>query len=48
MHVCVCSPAYPWTWKWGGENTRFGVTTNHWEIEGVIRHLCLIGFNYLD
>ena len=27
---------------------RFGVAANHLEIEGVIGHLCLIGFNYLD
>ena len=28
----------------GRRNTRFEVATNHWEIEGVIGHLCLIGF----
>ena len=28
----------------GMENTRFGVATNHQEIEGVIGHLYLLGF----
>ena len=28
----------------GRRNTRFGVATKYWEIEGVIGHLCLIGF----
>ena len=28
----------------GRRKTRFGVATNHWEIEGVIGYLCLIGF----
>jgi hypothetical protein len=28
----------------GMENTRFGVATNHREIEDVIGHLCLLGF----
>ena len=28
----------------GTDNTRFGVATNHQEIEGVIEHLYLLGF----
>ena len=42
--VCVCDPTYTWIWQWGGENTKFGVATNHQEIEGVIGHLYLLGF----
>ena len=42
--MCVCALAYPWIRQCGGENTRFGVTTNYREIEGVIDHLCLMDF----
>ena len=45
--VCVCALTYPWIWQWGGENTRFGVATNHQEIEGVMGHLCLLHFIFL-
>ena len=43
MHVCVCSDISVDMAK-EGRNTRFGVAINHWEIEGVVGHLFLIGF----
>ena len=49
VHVCVCVySGISMDMAMGGENMRFGVTTNHRGIEGVIGHLCLIGFNYLE
>jgi hypothetical protein len=41
--VCVCS-GISVDMAMGTENTRFGVATNHREIEGVIGHLYLLGF----
>ena len=43
MCVCVCFGIFV-DMAMGTENTRFGVATNHREIEGVIGHLCLLGF----
>jgi hypothetical protein len=39
--VCVCSGMFV-DMAMGMDNTRFGVATNHWEIEGVIGHLYLL------
>ena len=41
--VCLCFGIFV-DMAMGTENTRFGVATNHREIEGVIGHLCLLGF----
>ncbi len=46
MQVCVCSDISV-DMAMGTENTRFGVATNHREIEGVIGHLYLLGFTIL-
>ena len=45
--LCVCMCVYfgiSVDMEMGRKNTRFGVATNHREIEGVIGHLCLLGF----
>ena len=47
MYVCVCSSIFV-DMTMGIENTRFGVATNHREIESVIGHLYLLGFIILN
>ena len=45
--LCVCMCVYfgiSVDMAMGRKNTRFGVATNHREIEGVIVYLCLLGF----
>jgi hypothetical protein len=41
--VCVCSGMFI-DMAMGIDNTRFGVATNHREIECVVGHLYLLGF----
>ena len=45
VQVCVCVRSEIFVdMAIGTDNTRFGVATNHWEIEGVIGHLYLLVF----
>ncbi len=43
VHVCVCFNISV-DIAMERRDTRFGVTTNHWEIKSVIGHLCLTDF----